>query len=195
MNSTENAVHSVISKEIEAWVDQYTDGMMSWASHKIGRKEIAEDIVQDVFVTAYQSYQNFEGNSSPKTWLYAILNRKIADYFRALYKGTRNGDDPSKPLMKVMFLPDGHWSDFGKPQEWSEDSHLLDNPEFQSTFSNCMQKLPTNWHAVIQYRFIEEKKSEDVCQELQITPTNLWQIMHRAKIQLRKCLETHWFAA
>ena len=195
MNPADTATPSNITQVIETWVDQFTDGMMSWAYHKIGRKEIAEDIVQDVFVAAYQSYQRFEGQSSPKTWLYAILNRKIADYFRDQYKGAHTEEDHSQPLMQMMFAPDGHWSDYGRPQEWHEDANLLDNPEFQSTLTDCMHKLPPNWHAVIQYRFIEEKKSEDVCQELQITSTNLWQIMHRAKIQLRKCLEMHWFAA
>ena len=195
MNSAEPSVLSNISKVLESWVDQYTDGMMSWAYHKIGRKEIAEDIVQEVFVAAYQSYHSFEGKSSPKTWLYSILNRKIADYFREQYKGSKPHEDSSNSLLAMMFKADGHWSEYGNPKEWSDDPHLLDNADFNSTLSNCMEKLPSNWHSVIQYTYLEEKKSKVVCQELQITPTNLWQIMHRAKLQLRKCLEMHWFAA
>jgi RNA polymerase sigma-70 factor (ECF subfamily) len=40
---------------------------------------------------------------------------------------------------------------------------------------------------------MEEKKGELICQELGITDTNFWQILHRAKLQLRKCIELNWF--
>ena len=56
-----------------------------------------------------------------------------------------------------------------------------------------MGELPTSWFAAINLKYLEEKKGEIICQELQITPTNFWQILHRAKLQLRKCLEVHWF--
>jgi len=38
-----------------------------------------------------------------------------------------------------------------------------------------------------------DMESEEICQELEITPTNYWQIMHRAKLQLRECIENNWF--
>jgi RNA polymerase sigma factor (sigma-70 family) len=110
MNSVEPAVLSNISNVMEEWVDQYTDSMVSWASHKTGRKDVAEDLVQDVFIAAYQSYNNFKGDSSPKTWLFSILNRKIADHFREQYKGSKPDDGSLNTVFSMMFKADGHWT-------------------------------------------------------------------------------------
>jgi RNA polymerase sigma-70 factor (ECF subfamily) len=38
-----------------------------------------------------------------------------------------------------------------------------------------------------------DKKTEEICQELGISTTNYWQMMHRAKLQLRECIDENWF--
>lgn len=57
----------------------------------------------------------------------------------------------------------------------------------------CLKELPDAWYSAIQLKFIEQKKEEIICQELQIPTTNFWHILHRAKLQLRKCLQLKWF--
>jgi RNA polymerase sigma-70 factor (ECF subfamily) len=39
---------------------------------------------------------------------------------------------------------------------------------------------------------ILKKKTEAICQELEITASNYWQIVHRSKLLLKKCLELKW---
>ena len=56
-----------------------------------------------------------------------------------------------------------------------------------------MDQLPSHWNAAMKLKYLEDKKGELICQELEITPSNFWQVLHRAKLQLRKCLELHWF--
>ena len=51
----------------------------------IDKKEIAEDLVQDTFVSALNSLKGFKGNSSEKTWMTTILKNKIIDYLRMLH--------------------------------------------------------------------------------------------------------------
>lgn len=70
------------SVTIISWVEAYSDKLYSWALYKTKNKETAEDLVQDTFVIAFQSFNKFEGKSDPKTWLYGILNHKITDHFR-----------------------------------------------------------------------------------------------------------------
>ncbi|MET3114193.1 RNA polymerase sigma factor (sigma-70 family) [Pedobacter sp. CG_S7] len=62
---------------IETWVKLYINSLYRWALIKTSEKEKAEDLVQDTFLAAYQQLENFNGKSSPKTWLLAILNNKI----------------------------------------------------------------------------------------------------------------------
>lgn len=183
---------------IKSWVTSYSDKMYSWALYKTNSKETAEDLVQETFIAAFQSFEKFEEKSEPKTWLFGILNHKIADHFRKVYRqpvvneNDRN-PEPGNNFFDTFFDADGSWIKEQRPQPWPDDSHLLDDSEFVKILQACMKKLPSNWFAAINLKYLEEKKGEQICQELEITPTNFWQILHRAKLQLRKCLEVHWF--
>ncbi len=183
---------------IKSWVTSYSDKMYSWALYKTNSKETAEDLVQETFIAAFQSFEKFEEKSEPKTWLFGILNHKIADHFRKLYRqpvvneSDRNLEAGNN-FFDTFFDADGSWIKEQRPQSWPDNSHLLDNTEFVKILQVCMKKLPSNWFAAINLKYLEEKKGEQICQELEITPTNFWQILHRAKLQLRKCLEVHWF--
>lgn len=182
---------------IKCWVDLYTDKMYSWALHKTGSKEIAEDLVQDTFLVAFQSISKYEGKSKPETWLFAILNNKVADHFRKAYRNpiiTETDNGNSDAFSDIFFDTEGSWKKEQRPVAWEDaDTHLLDDAGFINVLQNCMGKLPASWMAAMQLKYLEEKKGELICQELGIAPTNFWQVLHRAKLQLRKCLESHWF--
>ena len=67
-------------------VKTYTKNLFNYTITKVQQKEIAEDLVQETFLSAYQSYENFKNKSNLKTWLFSILKHKIADYYRLKYK-------------------------------------------------------------------------------------------------------------
>lgn len=176
---------------IKCWVELYSDSMYSWALHKTSSRETAEDLVQETFLASVQSFDKFKGDSNPKTWLFSILNNKINDHYRISY---RKSTVDTNIIFETLFDSDENWKSDQRPKEWTEDTeHILDNLEFQKALQNCMSKLPDNWYSAIQLKFMEEKKGELICQELGITNTNFWQILHRAKLQLRKCIELNWF--
>ena len=58
----------------------------------------------------------------------------------------------------------------------------------------CLEKLPPNTARVFMLREVMELESDEICKELKITATNLWVILYRARMLLRKCLEQNWFA-
>ena len=176
---------------IKCWAELYSDQLYIWAYYKTSDRETAEDLVQETFLAAVNSFQKFEVKSEPKTWLLSILRNKIADHFRKSYRNNEN----NTVSLSQFFDDNEDWILNERPQNWeiAEDQHLLDNPDFSKILANCFSKLPRQWNASIVLKYIEEKESEKVCQELQISPTNYWQILHRAKLQLRKCLELNWF--
>lgn len=186
------------SDTIRSWVETYSDKMYSWTLYKTNSQETAEDLVQETFMVAFESLDKFERKSNPKTWLFGILNHKIADHFRKVYRhkvvneSDRN-PDPGQNFLDTFFDADGSWIKEQRPQSWHENADLLDDTQFVKTLRNCMNELPPNWFAAINLRFLEEKKGAVICQELQVSPTNFWQVLHRAKLQLRKCLELRWF--
>ena len=178
-------------QDITRWVEQYTNKLLSWAYHKTSDKMLAQDLVQDVFLAAAEQYFAFKHNSQPKTWLFAILNNKIAEHYRKL---------SSRPQVAFMsdqfFNEEGNWKEESKPQEWADEDEnsLLDNHEFINVWHQCIGKLPELQSACVRFKFINGMESEVICQDLNITPSNYWQLLHRARLQLRNCLEKIWFS-
>lgn len=188
---------SYISKEdanevMKSWVTLFTHSMYEWAYYKVSDKATAEDLVQETFLSAFQSMDRFKQESRPKTWLFSILNHKIIDHLRKKVKNPLM-DEGSGGLDRY-FDHHGEWDASARPQEWmNAEGHLLDHSDFRATLDECMQRLPGSWSAALQLKYLSEKDGKEICQDLQISPSNFWQILHRAKLQLRKCLEVHWF--
>ncbi len=189
--NTELDKHRVFTQ----WVNLFGDALYSWAFHKISDEALAQDLVQETFVAAYQNLANFKEASSPKTWLFGILKNKIIDHYR--FRAKRQSismdsfDEPTG-----WFDENDQWKKENRPQPWSTaDEHLLDNPEFEIILGHCLGNLPLSWSACVQLKYLGEKETEEICQHLNITASNLWQILHRAKLHLRNCLEKNWFKA
>lgn len=182
---------SNLTSVIKHWVELYSDSMYSWAFYKTSNKEVSEDLVQDTFMVAVQTFDTFKRKSDPKTWLFAILNHKIYDHYRKNFRSPILIENAS---LQNLFDSNGSWTPEEKPQLWGDDTeHLLDDTEFQKTLKLCIGRLPENWSMAIHFKYLDERNSEQICQELGIATTNLWQILHRAKLHLRKCLELNWF--
>lgn len=172
------------------WMQAYMREMIHWAKNRLPSLEVAEDLVQDTFLVAFQKMDGFEERSQPKTWLFSILKNKIADHFRASFKLE------TRPLNDHLFFDENDtWKNDQWPSEWQfgNDDNLLDNLEFKSVLDDCQEKLPTNWYQALMLKYFSEKNPSEICKEMGITQTNYWQLVHRAKLQLRKCLEINWF--
>lgn len=178
------------NESVKKWVADHTEALYKWAYSKLSDHEIARDLVQDTFIAAYEKYDTYEGKSSSKTWLMSILNHKIMDHYRRQY---RSPIESKSSAESEFFDDEGMWHVNKRPASWDETEELLDNNQFNNTLNSCMEKLPQQWRSVIQMKYLREKGGNEVCRELAITETNYWQIVRRAKLNLRQCLEINWF--
>ena len=126
-------------EDIISLVKTHTKDLFAYTITKVGQKEIAEDIVQETFLSAYQSYDNFQNKSSVKTWLFSILKHKIADHFRLQYK---RGNEVSPDIIEKFFDENHRWKPEYRPKQWTEENHLLDDPAFSKTLADCLKALP-----------------------------------------------------
>ena len=172
------------------WVESYTNDLYSWALHKVSDPEQAKDLVQDTFLAAAEKVQGFKGDSTPKTWLFSILNYKIIDFYRKKVKQPVRFENQ---VFSTFFDEGGDWKLEKRPSQWSEDESLLDDVEFQGILKKCRDALPEKWNICVELKYLMNKNGDEICQEMDITPTNFWQIIHRAKLQLRDCVEENWF--
>lgn len=183
-----------IKENISNWVNEYSDELYSWAFHKVSSKEVAEDIVQETFIAAFKGFENYRGESKPKTWLFSILNNKIIDYYRKEARSlpTDRVSNLGSDKANNLFDEHGSWVN-NEINETLSDGELLDNEDFKATFDECIDDLPKKWSFVINSKFILNKKSDFICKELQITPSNYWQIIHRSKTLLKNCIDNKWY--
>lgn len=183
-------------KVFENWVNQFSDELFSWALYKTSSKETAEDLVQETFLAAFNKIDTFQGKSQPKTWLFSILNNKVIDYYRLSAKTTKQtfsiSENSGYELSDGLFNETENWKDNDINPIWDQEEELLDNPEFNNVMQGCMEDLPQKWKLAVTSKYLTDKNADEICQELEITVSNYWQIVHRAKLLLKKCLEMKW---
>jgi RNA polymerase sigma-70 factor (ECF subfamily) len=183
------------------WIDRYGDYLFSIAVLKTRSKETAQDLVQETFLSAYKASDTFKGNSSEKTWLTAILNNKIIDYYRKKDLLRDAGiylNDTDESFSSQFFEGDshqkGHWKREAFPIEWEKDaSEGIHRKEFFAVLQACIAKLPVKLVPVFIAKVMDEENTETICKEMNITSSNYWVMLHRAKVLMRICLEINWF--
>lgn len=183
-------------RTLENWVNQFSDELFSWALYKTSSKETAEDLVQETFLAAFHKIDTFQGKSQPKTWLFSILNNKVIDYYRLSAKTTKKtfsiSENSGYQLSDALFNETENWKNNDINPIWDQEEELLDNPEFNNIMQGCMEDLPQKWKFAVTSKYLTDKNADEICQELEITTSNYWQIVHRAKLLLKKCLEMKW---
>lgn len=179
------------SSEVAEWVDMYAESLLSHACYLVTDRADAEDLVQEVFLTALSQYDSFEYKSSVLTWLRGILHHKVADFYKRKTKVQHISFDD-------FFDEDGNWKKNQNLKEWETDEGmpleaLLDNREFREVLDRSFENLPEKWALVMRMHYLEEKKSGEICQVLGISTTNYWKMLQRGRLQLREYLDINWF--
>ncbi len=193
MSGTPDA-HANPAVDPATWLDDHGDALFRYALLRLRDREKAEDAVQECLLAALAARERFEGQSSERTWLIGILKRKIVD---AIRRSSRESpvEDPeaAQSAGEGFFDNRGFWR--ALPARWKGDpGQSIEDREFWDIFRRCIEKLPVRLADAFLLREMDQMKSDEVCQVLSITPTNLWAQLHRARLGLRRCLETHWFA-
>ncbi len=163
------------------WVDRYGDALLRFALSRVGRQEVAEDLVQETFMAAWRARESFDGRAALGTWLCAILRRKIADHYRRVGR---------ERVLTEVDATDEHGSLFGKRGKWLEPlarwkespDQLAENSEFWSVMAGCLADLPAHLAEAFQLREIRMATMEEVRKSTGVTPKNLSVRLHRARL-------------
>lgn len=176
-----------------SWLDEHGDALFRYARVRVGRRELAEDLVQDTFVAALQARARYEGGSSVRTWLLSILKHKIVDHFRRTASARPATAEGSDTVLASFFGPDGLWK--RALASWRTPDKALEDREFWEVFDGCLGRLPRALAAVFFLRELEGLGTAELRDRLEISEGNIRVRLHRARLLLRECLERRWFAA
>lgn len=170
------------------WVDEYGDALFRFAILRVRNEELAADLVQDTFLSALRGLKDYRGGSSIRTWLTGILKNKIIDHYRKhkveVLETDLAGDTPVSILEHAPNLTPA----------WDENpAALVENKQFWMTLSGCLSKLPEAQRRAFTMREFDGLSSDEIRKVLDVSASNLWVMLHRARAGLRRCMEANWF--
>lgn len=193
-----NNAQTGMSFDPAEWVDLHGDFLFAFALSRVRNETVSEDLVQDTLLAAMQSRSEFRERSTERTWLCGILKHKIIDHFRRSCREIEIGEEEEISDGENMFQTSGpgkgHWTAASKPVAWSADPEaLLESSEFRMVLTTCIGKLPDRVASVFTLREVDGYETDEICEFLEITPGNLWVMLHRARLHLRRCIDFNWF--
>jgi RNA polymerase sigma-70 factor (ECF subfamily) len=165
----------------EALVERHHAALVRVASSFVRNRAAAEDAAQDTWLGVLRGLHRFEGRSSFRTWLFAILANRART---TAYKEQRNAPavDPDR------FGADGGWID--PPQPWSDEvDERLDAAALAPHVRLAIDRLPPGQREVITLRDVEGLDAPTVCSMLDITEGNQRVLLHRARAKVRSVVE------
>lgn len=182
--------------DCQAWLDRHGDYLYRYALRTVRRAEAAEDLVQETLLAAWRGRAKFAGRSSVRSWLTAILKRKVIDWLRATVREReRTSEVGADKVEDAAFAKSDKWRAKSKPTEWETDGPDSDasRAEFWEVVRSCSGKLPPRLRDVFVLRHLEEAEAAEICQAVDITPSNLWVMLHRARLRMWRCLTRNWY--
>jgi RNA polymerase sigma-70 factor (ECF subfamily) len=183
----------------EGLVASHWGTMLAVAQTYVKTRAVAEEVVQETWLAVLQGLDRFQGRSSLKTWILAILVNK------AKTRGVREarivpfaslapvGEEPAVEPERFRGAGDafpGHWR--GYPADWRASTAVV--VEERETLEVCMRAiaaLPPAQRTVIRMRDVEGYRSEEVCEALDLSEGNQRVLLHRARSKVRAALERH----
>jgi RNA polymerase sigma-70 factor (ECF subfamily) len=183
------------AEALHAELERLRPMLLKIARLQLRNEAWAEDAVSEALLAALEGATDFAGHSQVKTWVVGILKHKIVDQFR------RGGREISAEAqmeaagaesIDELYGPDGHR--LSLPLDWGDPEASLSRMQFFDVLQACVEHLPAAMGRAFMMREWLELDTAQICKELRITSTNCFVLLHRARLRLRECLETNWFA-
>lgn len=186
-NDEKNLIDKLRAKDPESFetvVRLYTTHLFN-ASLGLGfDKNEAQEITQSVWLTFFDVVERFEGRSSVRTFLFGILYNKAFEHRKQNKKFY--GETNIENILDSHFDDQGHWKLSHTP---IRPDRFMEKSQTMEIISDCLGKLPLNQKMAFVLKEIEEEITEEICNILSVTATNLRVLVFRAKNQLRECID------
>ena len=174
----------------DKWVDNYADYLYNYTIVRVNDAILAQDLISETFLAALKAKKNFKGEATERTWLISILKRKIIDHYR------KSASAKGKAEIRMSYQnPDseGDWLEENASDPFDKTAEdEMENEELRLAIVACMATLNERHAEIFKLKTINGIDTDVICKEFNITPSNLWVIIHRARKSLMECLEKNW---
>lgn len=178
----------------ERWLTEHGDALYRFALRRLGHSDEAEDAVQEALLAALQAVDSYRHEAAERTWLIGILLNKVRDVLRRRQRErARLAELEASAGGTEACFAGGQWRT--RQTAWSRDvADAFASAEFRAFYFACVDDLPEALRTAYCLRELDGLESSEVCEILGVTQTNLWTLVHRAKLVLRARLAP-WFEA
>ncbi|MDT8383257.1 MAG: sigma-70 family RNA polymerase sigma factor [Gammaproteobacteria bacterium] len=178
-----------------AFLEDVRRQMLKFATLQLGDGQLAEDAVQEALLGALKNARSFGGNAALKTWVFAILKHKITDVLRQKQRREDTGHLPREDdnIEDRLFDQRGSWRPEARPQDWGDPEASFQQAQFWRVFEACLDGLPPQQARVFMMREFIGLETGEICAATELSASNLFVLLHRARLRLGKCLEHNWF--
>lgn len=174
--------------EVNEWVELYTEALLDRAYYLLSNEEDAYDVVQETFIAAFTSYEKYQKQCNVLTWLHRILQNKVSDFYRKKYNKM-----PTINFSDIFDSRTGNWLEDSAMKHWASPGTDKEREKLLETLESCVEKLPLQWKIPVKLYYLEGCKTDGICKEAGLSSSNLWKILQRSRLQLRKCIQINWY--
>lgn len=182
-----NLLSDVDPEGFEALVDKYHRRIFNVIYRYVGDYYEAYDLTQDTFLRAYQSFQQFRGESTAYTWLYRIAinlsHNRIKQLKRKARSEAESLDDPIDVNGDAVQREVADWS--------MSPERVAESKELQGVLQRAIQSLPENYRAVILLRDVEGLSYQDIAKATGSSVEAVKSRLFRARSHLKGLLEPY----
>jgi RNA polymerase sigma-70 factor (ECF subfamily) len=160
-------------KATAEFVSRYTDRIYAYVVGRLlPHAEQAEDLVQEVFLAAWERLQEFRGQAPLESWLLGIARHKVEDHYRARLRKLVSLEDEFQETQKNPLLPD-----------WDEK---LDEERIRARTLRVLAVLPEHYRLALLWRYWEKCPAQQMALRCGKTEKAIERLLARARNQFRK---------
>ncbi len=142
-------------------------------------------------MAALRHVGQFQERGAERAWLLGILKRKVIDFVRARNRTSQLATGDTNDLSEVLFDRKGNWRSAVRSASY-QPLDALEREEFWRILRACLDTLPSRQADVFMLREMNDQTTQVICKEMKITASNLWVLLHRARLQLSNCMKSRW---
>ncbi len=169
-------VGEVLRKDRKAtaeFIERYADCVYTYVRRRLmPQAETVEDLVQEVFLAAWNSLRSYRGEASLRHWLLGIARHKIEDYYRKRLREPEVPDEIDEELPEQVFIP-------------RYEDQLDRAANLEKTY-RVLAKLPENYGLVLLWRYLEQRSAREMAQLTGRTEKAIERLLARARDRFRK---------
>ena len=178
-------------------IDRLGRPMIDFASVFVGDDDLAEELAQETWMAVIDGIDDFEGRSSLKTWVFAILSnraRRRANRDKRMRPWSSIFDESIESALSKhaeRFDQNGRWAQ--PPGQWSIDpEENLMKRDLLEVIRDTLGELPESQRAVVRLRDVEGLSAAQTCDVLDISDGNQRVLLHRGRVKLRDAVEQYF---